>query len=227
MTFRCKALLLCQVSLTVVGAGQRVSRKTVASRTLAPASSPRTPTYEADAPGELHVACGRELVAITATNSTLLRVLAALARCTETTLEVGDQVGNERITVRLRPQEPMLAFKALLDGSFSYLIVGSAKDPQRVKRLIVGTWEHVTAEVTESRSARDDKQRQPVQQPPAPATFVDGAGITRLPSGLTPDEALLSQEQLAQKFEASRSAQMVNKEETAEEVKRMPDKRPE
>lgn len=152
------------------------------------------------------VSCADGLVTLNAESSTLAEALRAIARCSGATVDIPSGIGATRVAAQLGPSPSRDLFAALLEGSLNYIILGSAQDPGQVRMVIVRPREAMAPGVDPQSSAL--RQTQPaIAQAPLVTTFFDEEGVERLPSGLTLDEALLSPEELVQKFEAARAQQ--------------------
>jgi hypothetical protein len=166
----------------------------------------RATTAEEMPPVAPQVTCTGGLVTLNAQNSTLASVMRAVSSCTNTAVDMPSSIGVSRVFAQLGPSEPAAIYAALLDGPLDYVILGSTRDPARVRIVIVKT----RGTTASGSNPAAPPQVQPVARQIPVATFVDEKGVERLKSGLTPDEALLSAEELAQKFEAARAEQRID-----------------
>jgi hypothetical protein len=152
------------------------------------------------------VSCADGLVTLNAESSTLAEVLRAIARCSGAVVDIPSGIGATRVATRLGPGPSRDLFAALLDGSLNYIILGSAQDPGQVRTVIVRPREAMAPGVDQQSAAL--RIGQPAEeQAPLVTNYFDENGVERLPSGLRPDEALLSPEELARQFEAARAQQ--------------------
>jgi len=78
------------------------------------------------------------LLTIVAQNATLVDILTAVRRLTESALEAPPEAGTERVAVRLGPAAPREVLANLLNGSrFDYIILSPPQTPGGVQRIIL------------------------------------------------------------------------------------------
>ena len=208
---------LTRLALTVVFAAGLVSAQTKVDKVSTLKSNPRpvamtqAPSSVSPAPAApvapliaLQTVCHNKDVTVKALNASLARVLKAVADCAGADVQVPIGLGSTPVSISYGPIPVRDMFTLLLDGSADYVIFGSQQDPSAVQTVIVKP--HQTLGATGGRQvAHAAAPAQP--QNAAPATFTDDKGVERLMSGLTPEEALLTPQELAAKFEAEREAQ--------------------
>lgn len=178
---------------------ERGSVSTASSRSAAMVQSPPVYLVEPLPPIAPQVICRDGQVTLVALNSTLASVLKAVAGCAGAIVHMPADIGATRMAIKYGPVNAMAMFAVLLDGSADYVILGSQRRPSSVQMVIVRPHQAMTAGAQQAMPVSDKAA--------APATFVDEEGVERLMSGLTPEEANLTPEELAQKFEAARQEQ--------------------
>lgn len=145
------------------------TRKPVKAVTPAPAPAPVTPPAPVIPPERLdlrptvppQVAYANGQLTVTAQNSTLGDVLAAIHGKTGATIEVSGPA-TDRVAIRIGPAPVREVLTALLDGSrFNYIILGTAGNPQSAERVILTP--------KSGGGGPPVAVSQPVYQPPQPA----------------------------------------------------------
>jgi hypothetical protein len=190
------------------GFGQRIPKRSSSPVPSAPRPAAQTHpnaefSPEQRLPTAPQVTCAAGQVTLSAENSTLDAALWAVASCTNAAVDVPPSVGDTRVAARLGPASPREVFSALLDGSLDYVILGSEWDPAAVSMVQVRLRQAMAP-------AGMDQAQPPMATQGNATTFIDHYGVERLPSGLTPEEALMTPQELAAKFEASREQQRDN-----------------
>jgi hypothetical protein len=98
--------------------------------------TPPTPEQQPASAPEVSYANG--MLTITAQNSTLSDILAAVRASTGATIEAPPATLNERVATRLGPGPARDVLASLLKGSrFDYILLGSLEDPQGVERIVL------------------------------------------------------------------------------------------
>lgn len=190
-------LSLCIASGTISAQGvsrQNTGPKPAAQPEVLIASSPGF----AQTPAAPQVICSGGEVTVSAENATLSSVLKAVAGCAGAIVHMPAAIGATRVMVRYGPVAPMMLFASLLDGSADYVILGSTRSSARVQMVIVKPHQAF---------ANSAQPAAGVNALAVEKTFIDEEGVERLPSGLTAEEATLTPEELAQRFEAARQEQ--------------------
>ena len=95
-------------------------------------------TPEQRSPNLPHVTCSGDLLTITASNSTLAGVLAAVRACTGAEIEIPESAAEERLFATLGPGPVRQVLGALLSSTdFNYLIQSSDSDPQKIRTVLL------------------------------------------------------------------------------------------
>jgi hypothetical protein len=95
-------------------------------------------TPEQRPPNQPHVTCSGDLLTISASNSTLAGVLAAVRACTGAEIEVPESAAEERLFATLGPGPVRQVLGALLSSTdFNYLIQSSDSDPQKIRTVLL------------------------------------------------------------------------------------------
>jgi hypothetical protein len=136
---------------------------------------------------------------IMADDSSLSDILGAIGPLIGSRIDVPPELANERVAVNLVSALPKEALGALLGGSrYDYIIMGSPEHPDAINHVIIRVRNPAGGQLT-----APAVPRMPAQQPLAK----DFYGEARLPNGLTPQEQVLTREELYQKFVSAQQSQ--------------------
>jgi hypothetical protein len=132
---------------------------------------------------------------IQANNSALSDILSSIGPLIGARIEFPAELANERVEVNVVSASPKEALAALLGGShYDYVILGSPEHPEAINHVIVrvrnGNSGTPSAAIAKTNGTA-------TSLPPLAKDFY---GEARLPNGLTPQEQVLSREELYQKF---------------------------
>jgi len=97
-----------------------------------------TVEVEENPPKPPHVSGNKDSLTIDAENSTLASVLDAVRAKTGATIDIPEELGKERVVVRLGPGSPRDVLAALFYGMpMNYLIAGSDTDPAVITSVVL------------------------------------------------------------------------------------------
>jgi hypothetical protein len=103
-----------------------------------PGPPPPPPTPQQMQPSPPNVSFGDGLLTISANNSTLADVLAAIRKQTGASIELPPGAGRDRVFAQIGPAPPRDAVTALLTGSaYDYVIVGAPDDPRALRQVLL------------------------------------------------------------------------------------------
>jgi hypothetical protein len=136
---------------------------------------------------------------IMADDSSLSDILGAIGPLIGSRIDVPAELASERVAVNVISASPQEALGALLGGSrYDYIITGSPEHPDAINHVIIRVRNAAAGQLAAPAIAR-----MPAQQPLAK----DFYGEARLPNGLTPQEQVLTREELYQKFVSAQQSQ--------------------
>jgi hypothetical protein len=196
-------LLLLLVFLPACFLGQATEKaQQVPARPASPVVAEQLP------PAPPRVVCAGDRVSVQTENSTLRDVVRAIAACTGAKVDMPGAVGMRRVAARLGPAKTAEALAVLLDGSLDYIMLESKQDPAQLQLVMIR--QRNSTSLVRDGSATGSTGATAVRAPAnAPATFVDQDGVVRLRSGLTPEEAVMTPEELVQQYEKAREEQLL------------------
>lgn len=166
----------------------------------------------------------RGQLSIVSENSPLSEVLSAVGESLGADVEFPPELRNELVAARLGPAAPGDVLRALLAGSrLDYILMGSAEQPDAIQHVIVRLRTPVAPNGSGQVRLMGGVPAPLVPVRPDYAPFkgrvkTDFAGEQRLPSGLTPKEAVLTPQELYQKFEWARQMQRQQPPQNAQEA---------
>jgi hypothetical protein len=137
-------------------------------------------------------------------NFPLGTVLQAIADCTGASVDISPQLASTPVAAKLGPAGAREVLTALL-ASVDYVLAGPLNKPDDVTQIIVkARAPHpavttVTSSVGQNTARADGNDASPMQS---------GSRQGRLPSGLTPEEATMTPQELYANFERARQKQI-------------------
>jgi len=141
---------------------------------------------------------------IFAENSALSSILSAIAPLIGARIDFPPDLANERVAIHVNSASPSEVFSKLLTGSrFDYIIMGSPEHPEAINQVIVRLRNGAPGSQVLSNTS-GAVVNTTAQQPSLAKDFY---GEARLPNGLTPQEQVLSREELYQKFASAQQTQ--------------------
>jgi len=164
------------------GVHKRVASKPApAPETPPPPPAPLTPEQMPPVPPQVTYSNG--LLTIVATNSTLADVLQAVSARIGASVDAPARLTGERVAARLGPGAPREVLSDLLRGPrFDYILVGSDRDPNGVRDIILAPNQSSPSATVAQVQARpvspvqeemdeevEEEPAQPEPQPPPPA----------------------------------------------------------
>ena len=148
---------------------------------------------------------------ILADDSTLSSILSSIGPLIGARIDFPAELANERVAVHMTSVSPSDAIGGLLNGSrYDYIIMGSPAHPEAVNHVIVrlrnGAAPAPSVAVGQAGTAAQ------------PSLAKDFYGEARLPNGLTPQEQVLSREELYQKFASAQQTQRQQQQQVQEQI---------
>jgi len=170
-----------------------------------PVARPQTPAESPSAPALKFIQYQGGRLSITADGATLKDVLEAVGPMIGAIIELPPETAGDRVALRLGPAPPADVLRALFIGSvYDYLILGSAEQPDAVKRVIIrlrGTAGETQATLSTS-TATGSASSPSFPIPDALTTAQDLYEQYRLPNGMSPAEAGMSRADFFERFQA-------------------------